>query len=481
MTLIKLFLLKAFSCYSSKAENERAIIFSIVSSLLSFILYHYFKIPFLILITVIVISLLLVIFSFNKVTLAFIAFLQFVSMASSIKYLQLSITYIELSVIFIFVSYFISLATNSFKIKRISFTIFHFTTLIFLLSVIISAYIGLQKGHWGSSFRSDMFRGPIYFLSLFLFTLYVFNCDISVDRIIKIVLIASVLSLIFYFGISNFFALTNEVQSAGGAAEWGPSFQLFSMSIGLTFMLGYFKNKFFWIITALLLIILIWTKGRTIAFSGIFIITLNIFFYSFTMPFRNQIKFLLKWLLTGIISIILFYYLLLLMISGTQSQFLFEMASRMTSLFKPQYFLYIPSIQGRFLEVMEALWLFKSSNLIFGTGLGTSFTLTFNGLFFIDELYVLILSKLGIFGLLSFFTMMGSYFYYCLNVFRKRFSKLSIWQKALVINTLSFIPTLLLMATTMSHLWFSTPTIMTLCLVMALITKIDSQTELAVD
>ncbi len=322
--------------------------------------------------------------------------------------------------------------------------------LVLIISMIQGIVAGNYKGLNGSMFRIDVFRGPFYFFLFFFFIKVINLKDELEETFVKQWFYATIATCLVLASMIIIRAITRASFSL-----WGFNVQLFSFGWGFSFALGLIVNKRWFLLSLFYSVVLFYFASRTVFGVIILIYFFIILFWLFTIPRKKRFITGLKIALATVGTIFLIIVIIDVAASITQRVGVIALLSRMEVIFKPRYIRYVPSLQARFLECLEAIHLWKQSNFWVGTALGERFATTMVGaLAAIDVLYFTILAKTGILGLFSFLAMFAAFFARTLKVFKNIELIESKFMRAFVLNCAAVIPTSLIMGITMSHLWF---------------------------
>ena len=360
--------------------------------------------------------------------------------------------------------------------NKIVFGWSEFFAAMFITVFIINIFRGIafhyNKGNEAPLFRADLVRGPIYYALLFFFNKIVNLEDNLEIKLIKHWFYAAIASSVVYFimaAIKNYFGLMYSM--------WGFNIQLFVFAWGFSFTMGLLVNKKWWILTMFYFLILFYAASRT-TLGGIFLIYFFIaVFWVITSKKGTKLKNAIKIGSYTAAFLASVFIISTLIFSSTQSVRIFQTISRNSVLLKPRYLQYVPSLQWRFLESLEAIHLWKTSSFLFGTGWGRRFGATMHFLGAVDVLYMTVLAKTGILGFISFFGMYVAFFSKVWKLIKNFHLIESNFIKAFVINCAAIIPTALVMGLTMSHLWFGSATIVTMVAFMAICSKLWEKVE----
>ncbi|MCD6594133.1 hypothetical protein J7L68_00440 [bacterium] len=418
----------------------------------------------------IVILIVLVLFNPIQISVGLIWIAQIFPMSFTISLGGINFRIIDIYMVIVILTWITLYILPSDKIKII-FGWSEFFATLFMIVFVINIFRGLafhyNQGTSAPTFRSDLVRGPIYYGTLFFF-----NKIIELKDNIKIILIkhwfyAAIASSIIYFIMAII-----KIYLGLSYSMWGFNIQLFVFVWGFSFTMGIFVNKRWWILSLLYFFLLFYIASRT-TLGGIFLIYFFIIiFWIIALPKGKKLKTITKIAAYSIGSFATVFILFFLFFSSTQSTQAYSIISRNTVLLKPQYLQFLPSLQWRFLESLESIHFWKNSSLLFGTGWGKGFGTTMNSLGAVDVLYMTVLAKAGLLGLISFLGMFAAFFINILKLI-KNFNLIeSNFVKAFVINCAAIIPTALIMGLTMSHLWFGSATIITMVVFMAISSKL---------
>ncbi len=323
----------------------------------------------------------------------------------------------------------------------------------YILALIIAAAIGIAKGQYGSAFRSDFFRGPMHFIWVFVFR-YVFTYWGNLERFGRHWLYAALAGAAAFAFKIVMHITTVEVVEFRTARIWGFNLFIFSMSTALTFLLGLSVKRSWWLLTLAQLALLVYSRFRTFIAGMAFAMIFSALFYALSLRGRARTVFLLRFAavfgLAGIVAVII----IPAFFAEPTSPFVFALKQSLIVFAEPQNLRFVPSLQARFIETIEALHKLKQSSILWGTGLGTTFA-TMRGFFFIDSLYPLILCKAGVVGLAAFLSICVTSLVVGFKLMRRIERVDSGFVRCFAIVGLAAIPTALAMALTNSHLWIS--------------------------
>ena len=449
-------------------EYIRALVLTISIAGISLVFWKYQRMMFLLSLSGVLVTTTAMLFDPFMLSLLLVLVSNATSMSYILKFGQITVYPYEPIILTLIISLFLTFLIRGKKNFLMPWSPLHTATSIFLAFHLISAVIGFLRGYLGLGFRAELLRGPNYYWFFFLFSFLCANYEGASEKLARWWLLSS-------FVGSAIFVLAHILQYTGAEVveyatlfQWGFHIQVFVFSIGMTFLLGIMKNKKWWIVTFLQIAMLTYTRKRTPVMAAILMIAMLTFFYAFILQGNRRWKFIRNSLIGAGIFAVFFKALSNLLFTQTQSMFALELISRFGVLMKPKSLLLIPSLQVRFFEYFDAFHILRDSGYLFGSGLGVSFLMFPSGTtYIIDGVFFMVLTKMGILGLLSFLGMFTVFACLCMQLIRNLDKIKSVFMKAFVINAFISIPVSLTIGLAISHLWSAGGTIIMTTLFMA--------------
>jgi len=184
---------------------------------------------------------------------------------------------------------------------------------------------------------------------------------------------------------------------------------------------------------------------------------------------KNRLKFILNTL--AVVAILGFIALIYHSFLSTFEYRTVATLLKNKQLLHIRYIRYFPSIQARIIETCNVIFNWKNNNKLIGVPFGEIISI-YAGLNIIDVFYANLLGKMGLIGLFSFLGFMGTFFGRSVAVAKNIDLFEPVEVKAFVLMSVAMIPTALIMAITMNHLWFTPGTIITVAFSGAVITTL---------
>ena len=347
--------------------------------------------------------------------------------------------------------------------------IIEWSTLIFFAVMIVSAIHGLLnkdifRAFSQSSFNSDVARGPIFYLWIVFFSIFIFRDEKSIERTALLGGLGLFLQLLY--GVFEFFTMgrRSPFMGVGLGVTWGYHFQ--PMVILSAVLLQYAlitRKKSIFALSAFVYLFIIFFRSRTSILYGLMLIFYAVLATSLIQPKGKRLKYFFSGMVYYLISLIVIAGFLYVIMTPSQFKLLIELiAQRFKPTFAPGYDL---SVHARAIELKNALALYRENKLL-GQGFGTTF-FVFKNSFYIDHCYGIILAKMGLLGLFSFLFMYFSGIFIGLRLLPKIWLIESDIVKSLVLVTPGVLAGLLIAGFYVSHPFFSMATIICVSILMA--------------
>lgn len=373
----------------------------------------------------------------------------------------------------IWVSLYVVNPSSSFK-RRFKFGFLEFFLIVFVIVFLINVVRGVQAGYHINEksrwFRFDVFRGPVYYVFYFYFLKILKSYKDSVFALVKTWYVSVIVGVLFYFVLSF-----KNYASGYTLSFWGFNVQLFSFFGGWLLALWLFDRKSLYFAGFVIWAVLIsFLASRTVIIGGAFMVLFVSFIWLLYFE-KHKLRFITNFLMVALALgvVVLMYYLFL---SNSMEHRVLSIFLKNKQLLHLKYIRYFPSIQARIVESCNVIYNWKNGNKWIGAPFGEIISM-FAGINIVDVFYTNLLGKMGIIGLVSFLGFMGSFFRRAFVVMRDLdvFEQSEI--KAFVVMSVAMIPTALIMAITMNHLWFTPGTILTIVFSAAVITILWNQVK----
>ncbi len=446
----------------------------LLAGMVAFI-YLFVKMKFLlVLLAVALTGVLSIIFiPYEYIALFFIAQLVFFKVVSGFRIMGVFISYTETVFLIFLGSYFLSFLFYKRPIQVKKFGTIEFLILVLLVFVIISAIVGITNYStsdlsFGKAFRTDLFRGPMYYVWAIFLSLLVFKDDKWIERTITVwvvFLTAHIVSYLINFVITGSKAIVIE---HGAFMDWGCHLQAISYLFAFSFLMNMISKKRFWIIIAsVCLLFLTVSRSRTPVVACIIFALYVVCVVSIMQQKGTRLKFFMKGLVYVCVGIALAAFIMLFLFPDERLKLLLRIFFVRAESF--QALSADPALNSRKLQMIEAMAYFRH-NIWLGHGFGTYY-LTTSKMFFVDNFYGVILSKMGILGLVSLL----SFYFTGVVLAIKQFGKVKYIKSDLIKAGILIAPIIFIMALgagyTVSHPFYSKSTIITVCIFLALVSN----------